>query len=96
MVVLHFIERRISASRSEGIATDSSGGEPASQGRVFNVFCNGKAIVQNLNIRNEASENQPLIRKISGVEANAQGKLLLDFVPVNDYATISAIEVVPQ
>ncbi len=95
-VVLHFIERRIPGSRSEAFRADSSGGEQASQGRVFNVFCNGRAIVQNLNIRNEAGENQPLIRKISGLESNAQGKLLLDFVPVNDYATVSAIEVVPQ
>jgi len=95
-VVLHFIERAIPASRSEGFTADASGGEQTSPGRVFNVFCNGKAIVQNLNIRNEASENQALIRKISGLESNAQGKLLLDFVPVNDYATISAIEVLPQ
>lgn len=94
IVVLHFIERR--TSRSEASKADSSGGGQLSQGRVFNVFCNGKAIVQNLNIRNEAGENRPLIRKISSLESNAQGKLLLDFVPVNDYATISAIEVVPQ
>ena len=94
MVVLHFIERR--TSRSEASKADSSGGGQLSQGRVFNVFCNGKAIVQNLNIRNEAGENRPLIQKISSLESNAQGKLLLDFVPVNDYATVSAIEVVPQ
>ena len=70
-------------------------GQP-SQGRVFNVFCNGKAIVQDLNILNEVGENRPLVRKISGLESNAQRKLLLDFVPVNNYATVSAIEVVPQ
>ncbi len=93
-VVLHFIERR--TSRSEASKADASGGGQLSQGRVFNVFCNGKAIVRNLNIRNEAGENRPLIRKISSLESNAQGKLLLDFVPVNDYATVSAIEVVPQ
>lgn len=95
-VVLHFIEHRIHGNRSEALTADSGGARPASQGRVFNVFCNGKTIVQSLNILNEAGENRPLVRKISGVETNAQGKLLLDFVPVNNYATISAIEVVPE
>jgi hypothetical protein len=89
-VILHFIERRNHASR-EAFTADSGG-----KGRVFNVFCNGKAIVQSLNILNEVGENRPLVRKISGLESNAQGKLLLDFVPVNNYATVTAIEVAPQ
>jgi len=41
-------------------------------------------------------ENQPLVRKIKGLEPNAQGKLLLEFVPVTRYATVTAIEVVPE
>jgi len=41
-------------------------------------------------------ENRPLMKKIRGVEPNAQGKLLLEFVPVTRYATVSAIEVVPE
>ena len=36
------------------------------------------------------------MRKFTGLEPNAQGKLLLEFVPTRDYATVSAIEVVPQ
>jgi hypothetical protein len=80
---LHFIER-------------SAHSEAASAGRVFNVFCNGKAIVRNLNIFEQVGENRPLVRTLTGLEPNAQGKLLLEFVPVNHYATVSAIEVASQ
>lgn len=63
---------------------------------MFNVFCNGKAILANLNILGEVGENRPLVRKIKGLEPNAQGKLMLEFVPVSGYATVTAIEVVPE
>jgi hypothetical protein len=36
------------------------------------------------------------MRKFSGLEPNAQGKLILSFVPVEGYATVSGIEVLPQ
>jgi hypothetical protein len=60
------------------------------------VFCNGKTILANLNIVDQAGENRPLIRKLKGLEPNAQGKLLLEFVPVTRYATVTAIEVMPE
>jgi Malectin domain len=87
-ITLHFVERK-RAERNE----------PAASGRddrTFNVFCNGRAILSNVNLTDEAGENRPLVKKIRGVEPNAQGKLLLDFVPVTRYATVSAIEVVPE
>ena len=71
-------------------------GQSSDDARIFDVFCNGKTIVSSLNIRQEVGENRPLTRKIAGLEPNPQGKLLLEFVPRNHYATISAIEVVPQ
>jgi hypothetical protein len=58
------------------------------------VFCNGKAILQNVDLIKEVGENRPLIRKVSGLEPNAQGKLLLEFVPLRNYATVTAIEIV--
>lgn len=67
-----------------------------SEKRVFNVFCNGKTILPNLNLMEEAGENRPLVRKIKGLEPNAQGKLLLEFVPVTHYATVTAIEIIPE
>ena len=90
-VTLHFIEHHgdISARDSGSLAASDSD-------RVFNVFCNGKTILSNLHIRELAGENQPLVRTIKGLEPNAQGKLLLEFVPVTHYATVTAIEVTPE
>jgi hypothetical protein len=86
-VTLHFIEHHAAAG----------GTAPAAPGdREFNVFCNGKTVLANLNILEQAGENRPLVRKIRGLEPNAQGKLLLEFVPVTRYATVSAIEVIPE
>ena len=87
-ITLHFIERN-TAERNE---LPASGRDD----RTFNIFCNGRAIISNVNLRDEAGENRPLMKKIRGVEPNAQGKLLLEFVPVTRYATVSAIEVVPE
>ena len=61
---------------------------------IFNVFCNGKVLLQNFNLAKEARQSDVVIRKIVGLEPNAQGKLLLDFVPVDGYATVTGIEVV--
>lgn len=85
MLTLHFIERHTA--------------EPASSGsgnRIFRVFCNGAAILSDVNIADRVGENRPLVKKIKGLEPNAQGKLVLEFVPVTRYATVSAIEVVPE
>jgi malectin (di-glucose binding ER protein) len=94
-VTLHFIEHRASAENPDRNASSAADGS-ASEGRVFNVFCNGKTVLPNLNIAEEAGENHPLVRKIKGLEPNAQGKILLEFVPVTRYATVTAIEVVPE
>ena len=61
---------------------------------IFNVFCNGKVLLQNFDLAKEARQSDVVIRKLVGLEPNAQGKLLLDFVPVDGYATVSGIEVV--
>ena len=92
MVTLHFIEHHAAPGNAEVPQSDGS----SSQDRVFNVFCNGKTVLAKLNILDEVGENRPLVRKIKGLEPNAQGKLLLEFVPVTRYATVSAIEVVPE
>lgn len=83
-VTLHFIEH------------GNAGHTTQSEQRVFNVFCNGRAVLSKLNILGEVGENRPLVRRIKGLEPNAQGKLLLEFVPVTGYATVTAIEVVAE
>jgi hypothetical protein len=92
-VTLYFIDRGVQrgTSGSPGTPTGST-----SEQHLFDVFCDGKAILRRMNLRQEGGENHPVVRQISGLEPNAQGKLLLEFIPVTQYATLSAIEVVPQ
>ena len=93
-VILHFIERRFGfPDQDKSVGSDSGA---ANDSRVFDVFCNGKAIVRHLNVLDQAGDNRPLVRKISGLEPNAQGKLVFEFVPINHYAMVTAIEVIPQ
>ena len=91
-VTLHFIEHHAGPESADV----PQSGEAGLQERVFNVFCNGKTVLSKLNILDEAGENHPLMKKIKGLEPNAQGKLLLEFVPVTRYATVTAIEVVQE
>ncbi len=63
---------------------------------VFNVFCNGKVLLQDFNLAREAAQDDVVVRRAAGLEPNAQGKLLLSFVPVDGYATVTGIEVLPQ
>ena len=64
--------------------------------RTFNVFCNGEAILENFNLPHESRQTDVVIRKFTGVEPNAQGKILLSFAPVEGYASVTGIEVLPQ
>lgn len=90
-VTLYFIEHGPSANRGE-----SSSPVDSAAMRVFDVSCNHKLLLHDLNIQKEVGRNHPLVKKFSGLEPNAQGKLLLEFVPIEGYATVSAIEVVPE
>jgi Malectin domain len=95
-LLLHFIERRFGPTNEGGQVVPARTKNGASLGRDFNVFCNGKAILRNFNILSEAGENRAYVRSFSGLEPNAQGKLLLEFAPIHDYATVTAIEVIPD
>ena len=92
VVTLHFIERQFhAANRGQPSSSQGSAGT-----RLFNVFCNRKLILRDLNILEQAGEGRALVRQVSGLEPDAQGKLVLEFVPVHYYATVTAIEVVSQ
>ena len=92
VVTLHFIERHIhAADRSQPSSLQGSPGT-----RLFNVFCNRKLILRDVNVLEQAGEGRPMVRRVSGLEPDTQGKLLLEFVPVQYYATVTAIEVVPE
>jgi hypothetical protein len=89
-VRLHFLESffntSIPAAHCSGIGC-----------RVFDVTCNGITLLENFDIARDASGPfQPVIREFHGLHPNAQGKLLLSFVPKINYAEVRAIEVIDE
>ena len=63
--------------------------------RVFDVYSNGVALLRDFDIFKEAgAEGRPLDRTFSGIRPNAQGKILLSFVPIKGMACVNGIEVV--
>jgi len=89
-LVLHFAARH-------GEWNTPDGNDPKAQvPHIFNVFCNGKALLNNFDLAREGQKDDVVLRKAAGLEPNAQGKLLLSFVPVQGYASVTGIEVLPQ
>jgi hypothetical protein len=71
---------------------NTGAGGPGS--RVFDVYCNGVAILRNFDIIKEAGgEGRPIDRTFPAIRPNAQGKILLTFVPVVGMACVNGIEV---
>src|ERR1035438_8050170 len=65
--------------------------------RIFDVYCNGIALLRNFDIFRAAGGAQDAIEKsFHGITPNAQGKIILSFVPVVNYACVNAIEVVDE
>jgi len=63
--------------------------------RVFDVYCNGIALLRNFDIFRAAGGTQRAVEKsFHRITPNAQGKIELSFVPVVNYACVNAIEVV--
>ncbi|MFP5205497.1 MAG: malectin domain-containing carbohydrate-binding protein [Acidobacteriota bacterium] len=91
-VRLYFVVRHGNWNQPVAAAAESRPGVE----HVFNVFCNGKLLLGQFDLRKEAVAPDVLVRRFSGLEPNAQGKLLLSFVPVRGYATVTGIEVLPQ
>lgn len=62
--------------------------------RVFDVYCNGVALLRGFDIFKAAGgESRPIDRTFSGIRPNAQGKILLTFVPTQGMACVNGIEV---
>lgn len=73
----------------------ASGANPPVR-HIFNVFCNGRTLLQNFDVGYEGRQSDVVVRRATGLQPNAQGKLLLSFVPVDGYATVSGIDVQPM
>jgi len=89
---LHFAVRHGDWDQS----SSPSGENRAPVAHIFNVFCNGNALMRNFNLVQEARHSDVVVRKVTDLEPDAQGKLLLNFVPVEGYATVTGIEVLPE
>jgi len=65
--------------------------------RLFDVYCNGLALLRNFDIIKQAGgEGRPVDQTFSGIRPTAQGKIVLTFVPVTKMACVNAIEVVEE
>jgi hypothetical protein len=64
--------------------------------RVFDLFSNSTALLRDFDIYKEIGANRALVKTFHHLKPNAQGKLLFSFVPVKNYASIYAIEVVDE
>jgi len=62
--------------------------------RSFDILCNGVALERNINILKRSGPNRALVLHYTGLRPNAQGKLELSFLPVVNYATLCALEVI--
>ena len=63
--------------------------------RVFNVSCNGSLILKNFDILAEGGTN-PVAKTFDNIPASAQGKIELSFIPVVNYPSVNAIEILPE
>ncbi len=63
---------------------------------IFNVFCNGRTILANFDLAKEARGSDVVVKRTMGLEPDAQGKLVLSFVSVKGYASVTGIEVVEE
>jgi hypothetical protein len=65
--------------------------------RLFDVHCNGLALLKDFDIMREAGgEGRPLDRVFPKIRPNAQGKIVLSFVPNMGMACVNGIEVVDE
>jgi len=87
-VTLRFCEGHYGASNPGGGGAGS---------RLFDVYCNGVALLRNFDVFKEAGgEGRPLERTFAGIRPTAQGKIVLMFVPVKGMAFVNGIEVVEE
>ncbi|MGD0858502.1 MAG: malectin domain-containing carbohydrate-binding protein [Terracidiphilus sp.] len=77
-------------------SSSPAGENRAPVAHIFNVFCNGNILLKNFDLAREAGQTDVAVRRFTGLEPNAQGKLILNFVPVEGYATVTGIEVLPE
>src|SRR5262249_33451628 len=80
---------RVTLKCCEGHYGKKNSGVGGPGSRLFDVYCNGVALMRNFDIFKEAGgEGRPIDRSFAGIRPNAQGKILLSFVPVVGMACV--------
>lgn len=86
---------RVNLKFCEGHYGRRNTGDGGLGSRLFDVYCNGVALLRSFDIFKEAGgEGRPLTKAFPGIRPNAQGKIVLSFVPVKGMACVNGIEVV--
>jgi hypothetical protein len=71
------------------------GGGPGS--RRFDILANSEPLAHNFDIYKEAGGPEKAVdRTFQHLHPNAQGKLVISLVPVDNYACVNAIEVIDE
>ena len=78
------------------LGPNSPGGGGAGS-RLFDIFCNGAALVRDIDVFKRAGgTDRSLVQTFSGLEPNHQGKLEIAMVPHKNFPMLSALEVIDQ
>ncbi len=64
--------------------------------RVFSISCNGQMLVPEFDILKQTAAFHALLRTFHSLRPNGQGKLLISFSPLRNYASVKAIEVTDE
>lgn len=87
-ITLHFSETWFGPNQAAGGGAGS---------RVFDILCNGVMVKRNFDIYKEAGgPDRAVVTTLHDVEPNHQGKLVVSLVPVRNYASVNALEVVDE
>ena len=91
-LTLRFVERHFGTVDFSGDKNPGGAGS-----RLFDVLCNGEALLRNFDVfRQAGGGKRETIQTFRRLKPNAQGKLVLSFVPVKDYAMVNALEIEPD
>lgn len=72
-----------------------NGGYGGPGSRVFDVSCNGVLLLKNFDILAEG-DSKPVVKTFDHLQASADGKVEIYFMPVVNYPVVSALELVPE
>ena len=84
---LHFAETYFGPGQQGGGGVGS---------RIFDVYCNGVVLLSHFDLFREAGVAHQFIRTFDGIQPNAQGNVLLSFVPRENYAMVSGLELIDE